>query len=200
MLTHHQTVINKETNKLCIITDYRFNEKVNRYKRGYVKILDENNKKPLIKMDNITHINDWSGRPICGKCNGKVDLSLRKYITTKKIRKQKKKEFFNNWYKELLKKADNINNIKINSWARFGGLINCWYADGSVCGEFKDYFIKKIKAKPLFKNIKLKHKKNKYDKNKIIEPMFLIFKHNKKKFLIIDSFSDTSITEFDTLV
>jgi len=142
MIISGQTLVHKKTKKL-VRFNYYCHDRHNCF-------TDEYGRKFFDHMDNYTHIEDWFGRPVDGKPKeGEyVDKSLKKYLVPEKEREKIRKKELEKWVQRVMDKMDGKG---LSEFDKKGKLIFCPFADGSHCDMAEKYFLKKLKAKPLYK-------------------------------------------------
>jgi len=152
MIISGQTLIHKKTKRFVRFNYYCHD--------GYDCFNDEHGRKFFDHWKNYTHIEDWFGRPVFGKPKkGEfVDKSLKKYLVPEKEREKIRKKELEKWAQRIL---DRMDGKGLSKFDKKGKLVFCPFADGSHCDMAEKYFLKKMKAKPLYKTAVVLYGNNK---------------------------------------
>jgi len=144
-----QTLRNVDTNKLARLCPEKDSTFAWNIGKG-TAFIDENGKKFFDDSSKYTHISDEFGRAVSGqiKKGQFVDVSLKRYLVSKKKLLDMKNLKCQEWEIKILKELDNKK------------YCHCPFADGSFCNEFQEWFLKKYGAISSYKaydDFKKKH-------------------------------------------
>lgn len=166
MLSNGQTLRHKETNKLARLDPapgetwaWNVGEKTAFIAEDGAKFIDD--------ISNYTHVEDELGRPYARQPpEGQfVDESAKKYLVSKEKMAEMRQERLEEWEAEVLDRMENgspgpytkiISGIKTTCLPRHssdiaGKYIGCPFADGSESFLFRNFFLKRRKAVPLYR-------------------------------------------------
>ena len=154
----------------------------------------EDGAKFIDDIDNYTHIEDELGRPYAKqpKEGQFVDESAKKYLVSKEKMAEMRQKRLEEWEAEVLDRMENgspgpyiktMSGVKVTCYPRHssdiaGKYISCPFADGSDSLLFKDFFLKRRKATPLYR------KWNMIKKEYMDGPM--VFRHTDGQLWIYD--------------
>jgi len=187
MFINGQTLVHKETNKLVRLDpgpddwDWNINKKT--------AFISEDGTKFADNISNYTHVRDELGRPY-NHLPGKgqfVDESVKKYLVDDKQLSKMRQKKLKEWEAEILDRmSGNIKTFtyfddgkpKTHSSDSARKTVHCPFADGSFSSIFRDFFLRRRKAVPLYKTW------NGIFKKYINGPM--VFKHTDGKLWIYD--------------
>ena len=166
MLANGQTLRHKHTNRLARL-DPTPGETWAWDISKKTAFIDENGTKFIDDISNYTHIEDELGRPYFNlpKEDQFVDEGARKYLVSKEKMAKMRQKRLEEWEAEVLDRMENgspgpyveiISGVKTTCYPRHssdvaGKYVGCPFADGSDSFLFKDFFLKRRKAVPLYK-------------------------------------------------
>ena len=169
MYHSNQTLYHKITGELAALNpslnnSFQWNWEIGK-KNGLTHMINENG---ITYWDDITNYNnftDWFDRPISytkeESTSKYVNNSLKIYLVSDYQRNKNKKKFLKEWKNKI------INNLKNSKQVRN---FDC---DGSQCYLFRKYFLRCVKAKPLFKVYNIYN-------NKPLSKCYVFTLHNKQ--------------------
>lgn len=166
MLANGQTLRHKHTNRLARL-DPAPGETWAWDIGKKTAFIAENGTKFIDDINNYTNVVDELGRPYAEQpLEGQfVDESAKKYLVSKEKMAEIRQKRLEEWEAEVLNRMKNgspgpyveiISGVKTTCYPRHssdvaGRYINCPFADGSESSLFRDFFLKRRKAIPLYR-------------------------------------------------
>lgn len=142
MYWSNQTLYHKETHKIAALHPQLNIGSAFNWEIGHnTSFIDEFGNKFTDDIKNWTNFVDWFDRGVAHtreKSTSKfVETGLRQFLVFGEQREINKKKALEEWRDKILKQLETEDEVR------------SWYADGSKCILFKEYFMKYVKAKPL---------------------------------------------------
>ena len=136
MYYENQTLQHKITGKLAVFDSYGYG-----YYEKLCHFVDENGRAFRDNLDNYINIEDEFGATAPGECDGKVDMSLKRYVTMSKKEKEKLKfSTYRRAARALFKLLRTTNENDITQ---------PYYILQREIGGFDKYFLKLVNAQPI---------------------------------------------------